>query len=348
YVLSFGSSESAGGALRTDEPVNAIPISLDVKGLVMYPKAEFEAAGYAVPTTWDQLAALSDRIVADGRTPWCFAFESGSASGWPGTDLIESLVLRVGGVDAYDAWSAGEIGFTSPPVMEAGRLADDLVLGPGYVRGGPGAISGESFEVQLEYMLAQDTAGETSPECWLYQQGKFMLTFNVPPGARVGTDIDYFLLPPVRAGEPTPLIANPSYIAALVDRPEVRAFMEFAASPEWGEVWATEPDFSDFTSANQRFNSTYGEAGGDPMAAARTQLAGVARSALQSGTLRIDASDAMPAEIGAQRDSLEPGAFLQGMLDWVDGTRGLEQVFADIDAEWAALRANSGSAPPDG
>ena len=33
-----------------------------------------------------------------------------------------------------------------------------------------------------------------------------------------------------------------------------------------------------------------------------------------------------------------PGAFWQGMVDWVDGTRTIEQVFADIDAEWAALR----------
>ena len=75
-----------------------------------------------MPTTWDQLVAVSDRIVADGRTPWCFGFDSGKAAGWPGTDLMESLVLRVGGVDVYDAWTAGEMGFTSPAVMEAGRL----------------------------------------------------------------------------------------------------------------------------------------------------------------------------------------------------------------------------------
>ena len=27
------------------------------------------------------------------------------------------------------------------------------------------------------------------------------------------------------------------------------------------------------------------------------------------------------------------------MLDWVDGTRSIDQVFADIDAEWAALES---------
>ncbi len=27
------------------------------------------------------------------------------------------------------------------------------------------------------------------------------------------------------------------------------------------------------------------------------------------------------------------------MLDWVDGVRTIDEVFADIDAEWAALKA---------
>ena len=95
-----------------------------LKGLVFYPKAEFREAGYDIPKTWAELIALSDRIVADGGTPWCFGFESGNGTGWPGTDLIESLVLRVGGVDVYDAWTRGEIGFASPAVTEAGGLAE--------------------------------------------------------------------------------------------------------------------------------------------------------------------------------------------------------------------------------
>jgi hypothetical protein len=81
--------------------------------------------------------------------------------------------------------------------------------------------------------------------------------------------------------------------------------------------------------------------------AVRTQLAGLAQSALRSDTLRVDASDAMPADIGGQLDSLEPGPFWQGMLDWVDGVRTIDQVFADIDAQWAELEAGSRT-PPDG
>ena len=63
---------------------------------MFYPKAEFREAGYEIPNTWDELVALSHQIVADGGTPWCFGFESGAGSGWPGTDFIESLVHASG------------------------------------------------------------------------------------------------------------------------------------------------------------------------------------------------------------------------------------------------------------
>ena len=132
YLLGFGRVDGAVGTGVTDEAVRAIPIIVALKSLVFYPKAEFEKAGYEIPATWAELLALSNQIVADGRTPWCFGFEdeADGASGWPGTDFIESLVLRVGGVDTYDAWTRGEVAFTSPAVMDAGRRADNLVSSP--------------------------------------------------------------------------------------------------------------------------------------------------------------------------------------------------------------------------
>ena len=45
----------------------------------------------------------------------------------------------------------------------------------------------------------------------------------------------------------------------------------------------------------------------------------------------------MPAEIGGGSDGETVGAFWQGMIDWVDGVRSIDEVFADIDAEWATL-----------
>lgn len=39
------------------------------KSLVWYPKDDFEAAGYEIPTTWDELVALSQQIADDGDSP---------------------------------------------------------------------------------------------------------------------------------------------------------------------------------------------------------------------------------------------------------------------------------------
>jgi hypothetical protein len=123
--------------------------------------------------------------------------------------------------------------------------------------------------------------------------------------------------------------------------------MEFVASPEWGEIWATDPP-ERFISPNRRFDvSAYGDASLDPQVAFNTQIASLAQTALESGVLRFDASDLMPVEIGAGIDGVSRGAIWRGMIDWVDGVRSIDQVFADIDAEWAALKAKSESRPPD-
>ena len=45
------------------------------KSLVWYPKKAWDAAGYQVPETWDELLALTKQISDDGDTPWCIGIE---------------------------------------------------------------------------------------------------------------------------------------------------------------------------------------------------------------------------------------------------------------------------------
>jgi alpha-glucoside transport system substrate-binding protein len=345
YLLRVGTSGIDGTTQPDDRRVLAVPLKAEVKGMVFYPKTEFEEAGYVVPTTWDELIELSDRIVADGGNPWCFGFEAGTATGWPGTDLIESLVLRTGGADVYDAWTRGDVGFTSADVMEAGRLANAQMFTTGYVRGGSEAVNGQSFAKQLDFMLARDSVTEeTVPECWLYHQAAFALN-TAPAGSQLGTDLDFFVLPPVDASQPTPMIGTAIFASGIVDRPEVRALLEFMASPQWGEAWAREAH-TVFTPTNRRFDtSNFGNPAVDPAAAVYTRVATATTDALQSDAFRFDASDLMPPAIGGAALDDEAGAFWQGMVDWSAGTRTIEQVFADIDDAWAALRAQDESPP---
>ena len=81
-----------------------------------------------------------------------------------------------------------------------------------------------------------DATGESTPECWLYHQASFLLNpYYAEEDVEIGTNLDFFVLPPLDPAQATPMTGGVSFVSALVDRPEVRAFMAFVASPEWGE-----------------------------------------------------------------------------------------------------------------
>ena len=105
----------------------------------------FDEAGYAIPTTWDELTALQDKIVADGDTPWCIGIESGAATGWAATDWIEEMMLRTTSLENYDKWTTGELKFASPEVKKAAEQVAAIWFNDKLVYGGTKAIVSTSF-----------------------------------------------------------------------------------------------------------------------------------------------------------------------------------------------------------
>jgi alpha-glucoside transport system substrate-binding protein len=62
---------------------------------VVQPKA-FADGKCAIPTTLEELKTLSDKIVADGKVPWCIGAESVRRHGWVLTDWMEDFMLPRG------------------------------------------------------------------------------------------------------------------------------------------------------------------------------------------------------------------------------------------------------------
>ena len=84
--------------------------------------------------------------------------------------------------------------------------------------------------------------------------------------------------------------------------------------------------------------TAFGDA--DAATAVQRRLVLEVQTALGLGLYRVDASDRMPPSIGGWVEgSSEQSAFYAGMVDWVDGVRSIDQVFADIEAAWEELRA---------
>ena len=108
------------GLVTQGDKIWGIPYKADVKSTIWYPIKAFEAKGYTVPKTWDELIALSDKIVADGSNPWCVsAGGPGDATGWQITDWVEEVVLKTKGLDYYNDWISHKVTFEDPGIKDA-------------------------------------------------------------------------------------------------------------------------------------------------------------------------------------------------------------------------------------
>ena len=283
----------------------------DLKSIVWYPVEAFADNGYEVPQTWDELVALSDRIVADGNgSPWCISIEHGDASGWVATDWMEDILLRTAPVEIYDQWITHDIPFNHPEVLEAAELMSQIWFNADYVFGGNTGINATFVGDTQTPMF--DAAG---PQCWMHKQAAWIPSFW-PEGTEAGVDSAFFYFPPIEEEFGSPVLGGGDMFVMFNDRPEVRAVMEYLATAEAAKPWI---DAGGFVSPNQSvpldWYTTY----------PNDDLAGILANA---STFRFDASDTMPADVGA-------GTFWGGMVEWVsangDDTAG---IFQEIEDSW--------------
>ena len=278
------------------------------KSLVWYPKKAWDAAGYEIPQTWDELMALTQTIADDGDPAWCIGIESGAATGWVATDWTEEMMLRTTSLENYDKWVAGELPFSSPEVKKAIETWSEIWFNPDYVFGGTDAIVSTFFGDSPASMF------EDPPKCWMHKQGNFITGF-FPEGAEAGVDYDFFYFPPVDEAYGKPFLVAGDIMAMFNDRPEVRALMEYFTTPQSASGWLNN---------------------GGALAAHQTATPemygvdlerGIAALVNEATSFRFDGSDLMPGQVGA-------GSFWTGMTDYVSGVSDLDTVLAEIDASW--------------
>ena len=175
------------GALDTgkvDGKQYAIPMSINVKSIVFYPKKAAQAAGLSTPpATYADLQTLTDTIAKTGTTPWCFGIESGPATGWPATDWVENLMLINYGIDVYNQWVNHEIPFNDPKVLDVLGQIDKLLLADGHTNGGRKSIASNNFNTAANAMF------DNPPGCFMYRQGNFVAKAGGFPDA-VLADLD--------------------------------------------------------------------------------------------------------------------------------------------------------------
>ena len=292
-----------------------LPTNVNLKSMVWYPKDDFDAAGYEVPTTFEELLALSDQIVADGGTPWCVGFESGGATGWPATDWMEDIMLRTAGPDVYDQWVAHQIPFNDPAVKNAAEVFGDVMFTDGYVLGGAADTPSIAFGAAPLPMF------DDPPKCWLHRQASFIIgAAPFPEDAESGVDYDWFPFPPIDQ-EGTLLAGEYAVVGTNGNRPEVADFLEKFLSEPVQCAQGGDPQSSRVSPNVNVGADCYAN---EILADSATVLTG----AIEAGNGRFDASDLMPGEVGA-------GSFWTGMVRYMQqGPGSLDKVLDDIEASW--------------
>ncbi|MGW5559921.1 ABC transporter substrate-binding protein [Micromonospora sp. NPDC003944] len=288
-----------------------VPLGANVKSFVWYSPKTFKEKGWEVPTTWDQLIALSDKIAASGVKPWCAGVESGDATGWPATDWIEDVVLRTQGPEVYDQWTTHAIPFNDPKIVDAVDRAGSILKNEKYVNGGFGGVKSITTTAFQEAGLPVTTG-----KCAMHRQASFYAN-QFPEGTKVAEDGDAFAFyfPTIDPAKGKPVLGAGEFVVGYADRPEVQAVQTYLVSAEYVNSRAK---LGNWVTANNKLD----------IANVASPIDKLSVQILQdkTGTFRFDGSDLMPAAVGA-------GTFWKGMVDWLNG-KPTAPVLQGIESSW--------------
>ncbi|WP_395659548.1 ABC transporter substrate-binding protein [Nocardioides sp.] len=292
----------------------AAPLGASVKSFVWYSPKMFEDNGWKVPETWDDMLKLSDQIEASGVKPWCAGFESGDATGWPGTDWLEDALLRSAGPDVYDQWVNHDIPFNDPKVEEALDDVGTILKDDKYVNGGFGdvnSIATTAFQDGGLPILKGD--------CAMYRMASFYAA-QWPEGTKVAPDGDVFAfyLPTMSEEFGKPVLGGGEFVTAFSDRQEVQAFQTYLSTDVWANEKAKATPGGGWVSANKGLDIDNLTSPIDILSAETFQD--------PEAVFRFDGSDQMPSAVGA-------GTFWKEMTAWITG-ESTDQALTNVENSW--------------
>jgi alpha-glucoside transport system substrate-binding protein len=259
------------------------------------------------------MITLSKNIASTGATPWCVAVQSGAASGWPGTDWLEDIVLRQSGETVYNNWWQGTQKWTSPEIKQAWQTWGEIVATSGMVYGGPNNMLSTNFG------NVGDGLFTTPPHCYMVHQASFIASFFTAdvPGIQPVTDFNYFPFPPFSTSAPKATETGGDIVAMFNKTPQAQAFIRYLATPEAQAIWAARG--GGYLSANKDVPlSIYP----DPLSRDEGDL-------LTSVEVVVfDASDQMPAQM--------TDAFYSAVLDYIQNPSSLDSILSNLDSVQAS------------
>jgi alpha-glucoside transport system substrate-binding protein len=254
-----------------------LPVKADVKSIIWYNPINFEAFGYQIPTTWEELDALVEQMVADGNVPWSMGLESGPATGWTGSDFIQDILLVQQGPEYVMSIISGETPYNDAGVAQAYETYGKWAKDETYTVGGAQGTLTTNFRDAI-FDIVTDP-----PEAMMVKQSGFAGGEIAAeyPDLVAGTDYDFFPVPGLQG-----LQGGSDWMMAFSDEPAVQAIFAYLSSDLGGQNWA-----------NEQFGLTTNSAG-LPLYDPETPLGKAAAMLAEATAFTPDIGDTIPGGFG--------------------------------------------------
>jgi alpha-glucoside transport system substrate-binding protein len=281
---------------------------VSLKGLIWYNPKNFQAKGYNVPKSWDDLLALQKTVKDGGTTPWCIAVESGSASGWPGSDWVKEIVLSQSGPTVYDSWWQGKTRWSSPEITKAWQTWGQI-LGSN----NSNVYGGKQFILSTNFGDGGTPMFATPPKCYMHNQASFITSFftSAKPGLQAGSDFNFFPLPDITSQYAGAHVVAGDSWSIFHDTPQARKLMQYLTTAKAQTIWVKRG--GKISPNKQTSLDDY------PDALAKQ----TAQILVQTQIAKYDAGDQMPADMKA--------AYWKAVLDFVTDQNKLNTILANLD-----------------
>ena len=279
-----------------------------LKGLIWYNPKVFQAKGYTVPKTWDDLIALQAKIKQDGTTPWCIAVESGGDSGWAGSDFHKEIALGTIGPSVYDKWWQGKQKWSSPEIKSTFTTFGQI-LGSG----DSNVYGGANYVVNTNFGDVGTPMFQSPPKCNLVNQASFITDFFAkgPTHPVVGQDFNFFPMPAPNSQYQGAYVGAADAWSMFKDTPQARELLKYLVTPEAQTIWV--------------------KRGGKLSPNKATNLAdypddltrSIAKILVDAKIFRYDAGDLMPSDM--------KHAYWVGVMDYIRNQNNLDSILASLD-----------------
>ncbi len=201
-------------------------IKTAVKGLIWYDPKVITVS--TPPATWNDLQTLISQNSSKATAPWCLGVESGAASGWPGTDWIEDIILRQQGPDYYNSWWQGKTKWTDPGIKQAWQTFGQVVNSS---YGGATGVNATNFA------NAGDPLFKNPPGCLFLHQASFITGLGAFKTATAGTDYNFFPFPDINSQYTGAIEGAGDLFGEFHNTPAANSLIAYLVTAQAQDIW---------------------------------------------------------------------------------------------------------------